>query len=174
MDKLPIQQEEKPKKKKTWHKRWTPKQFALYLMSVDIKYVLPGTSNETIMEEVPKLHCGIGKVSNLRNHKEFQDTVEEHFNFKIRSKFSTETMFWCYLRHSFEANMNKDDPSSKLMDVLGYVSGEYAPRKPKGKPGKKMTPAQVARLIHQREQIQSKLDEKEGLNVNGKEDENGK
>jgi len=168
MDEIPT-----PKKKRTWHKRWTPKQFALYLMSVDMKYVLPGTSNETIMAEVPNLHCGIGKVSYLRNHREFQNTVEEYFNFKIRSEFSTETMFWCYLRHSYETNMEKEDPSSKLLDVLGALSGKYGARIPKKKEGKKLTPAQAARLIHQREQIEHALKEKDGLIVKGEEDDNG-
>uniref|UniRef100_A0A6H1ZJK0 Uncharacterized protein n=1 Tax=viral metagenome TaxID=1070528 RepID=A0A6H1ZJK0_9ZZZZ len=155
--------DESQKPKKTWHKKWTPRKLALYLMSLDMRYVLPCTTNEQIMEEVPNLHCGIGKVSWLRNHIEFQKTVEEWFIDKIKSNYSTEGMFWLYLKHSFNTNMVSDKPTTKLLDVLGILSGKYNPAHvktdtPKGKE-KKMTPAQVARAIHQKEQLEKMLAE---------------
>lgn len=163
------------KPKKTWYKKWRPKDFALYLMSIDMKYVLPGTTNEQIMAEVPNLHCGIGKVSWLRNHREFQKTVEEYFIDRILSRFSTETMFCWYLRHSIERNMDSEKPSEKLIDVLGHLSGLYTPRTSKPKKKDKMTPEQIAKMIHQREQINAQLNGKtdiDGFDITreGKED----
>jgi hypothetical protein len=154
-------QEQKPKYKKAWHKKWRPRQFAKYLMSINMKYVLPGVSDEIVMEEVPDLHCGIGKVSYLRNHADFNDEVEKEFNEKIRSQRSTETMFWIYLKHCFEKNIELDKPALKLLDVLGILSGKYNPAhvKKETKKGKTLTPAQAARLLHEKSQIEAKLNE---------------
>lgn len=150
------------KPKRTWHKNWTPKDFALFLMSENMKYVLPGTSNETIMEELKgKLHCGIGKVTWLRNHREFQKTVEETYNQRIESKFSAETMFFCYLAHCFERNMDSEKPSEKLIDVLGHLSGKYTPRTSKPKKGEKLSRVQMAQYIHLKEQIEAKKKERQ-------------
>lgn len=166
-------QEQKPKKKKTWHKQWTPRQFAKYLMSIDMKYILPGVSDETVMEEVPNLHCGIGKVSYLRNHREFQNTVEEIFNEKIKSAHSTETMFWLYLKHVYEENMESKTPIPKLLDVLGHLSGKYTPTIRKSKKDKPMTPTQYARLLHQKEQIEQTLKSKTQFDIREKDGEDG-
>lgn len=166
-------QEQKPKKKKTWCKRWTPRQFALYLMSINMKYVLPGTSNDQIMEEVPNLHCGIGKVSYLRNHKEFQDTVEEMFVFKIRSEYSKETMFWLYLKHCFNSNIDIPNPSARLLDVLGFLSGNIKSSVGKSKLKGNLTPEQKAKLIHQKEQIEHTLNSKTQFDTGEKDGEDG-
>ena len=164
-------QEKEPLKKKLWYKRWSPRQFALYLMSIDMKYVLPGTSNYTILEEVPNLHCGLEKIGKLRRSEEFKKTVEDFFTDQIRSQFSRETMFWLYLKHSYNANMELPNPTTKLLDVLGYVSGEYAPQKSKDKGKGKMTPAQIARLIHERDQIEATLKAKNDLEIDEKDGE---
>ena len=157
------------RKKLSYRKKWRPDQFAKYLMSFDMKYVLPGTSDEVIMKEVPNLHCGINKVNWLRNHKEFQKAVEEVFNDKIRSNFSAETMFYIYLKHCFEKNMQSEKPSEKLIDILGHLSGKYTPKLPKPKKGEPLTAAQAAKMIHEREQAKARLEEKRGIKEMDKE-----
>lgn len=149
--------QEQPKKKK-WIKKWTPRQFALFLAAHDLRYVLPVTDAQTILNEVPNVHCGVEKIDRLRASPEFHRAVEGIFNNKIRSQYSVETWFWYYLKKCYQANMNAEKPSEKILDILGYLSDIYAPHsKKKESPKSKMSPEQIAKLIHQREQANATL-----------------
>jgi len=135
-------------------RHWTPEMFALYLMNKDITYVLPTISAEKIVKELPEIHIGKKAVDRLRNDPAFEETVKREFIDRIKNKKILQQMFFTYLQKIIEKNLDLPQPSTKVLEVLGVLSGEYNPKAQK-KTAPPLTAAQKIRLIHAKEQAEA-------------------
>ena len=134
--------------------------FALYLLGKDVSYVLPTVSAEKICNDLPEIGIGKRAVNSLRNTPEFEETVKREFVDQIKDKENLKLMFYGYMKKLIEKNLKLANPSTKVLEVLGYLSEEYNP-KVKIKEVPLMTLRQKARLIHAREQAEANRKKRE-------------
>ena len=155
--------EPKPGKKATLQRKWTPEMFALYLLQRGASWAIPSVSAAEIRGEFPELGMSKERIDTLRNDPEFEATVRREFTDKIKDKSNLERMFLVYLRKIWDANMDSKNPSAKILDILGYMTGLYNPKEIK-KPPPPMNAAAKARMIHEREQAEAnKRKREEGI-----------
>lgn len=123
---------EKKKKKIQGHK-WTPEKLVVYLLKKNP--LLLGCGGYQIKKMCPELSLNVHRLIEIINHPDFNKTVIEVFRDKVCSKDQLKTMFWGYLMYYLEKHTNIPDnalPSSKPLDYLGALSGEYNPKQQGG------------------------------------------
>jgi hypothetical protein len=115
------------RKKRNYKGRdFTPARLAVYLMDKDPLYVT--FSARKIKKVCPELGIGIQKICDLKKDPQYEQTVLEQYKKNIANKKNLEVVFWSYLEKVIEANLKQPQPSTKPLDILGFITGLYNPK----------------------------------------------
>jgi hypothetical protein len=153
--------EETSKSKRVNYQRFTPEMFALYLLNVNPVLTLPFITADRIKRDCKDLNIGVKKIDALREHPEFVEVVRREFLDPLKDKDNMEKTFYVYLTKCIEGNLEARVPSYKILEILGFMTGKYSPKKPETKEVI-LTPKQKAMMEHAKEEADAAKRKREG------------
>lgn len=118
--------DDKPSRKKHFRNRWTPKLFAMFLFETN--FLLAFSDAEYIKDYLgkkhPHLRISVQKIKKLIHDPGFDAIVDKWVD-NVSEKENLKKLYYSYVKRCYDAYMDAPQPSLKLIDVLGKMSGEY-------------------------------------------------